>query len=81
MAEDYLEGRKGTRNSTAAAVLLWRAVAKQNETAILLLSDLYVSGDGVPQSCEQARILLSAAARRNVKAAADRLHSLAGSCR
>ncbi|HXY52326.1 MAG TPA: zinc-ribbon domain-containing protein [Terriglobales bacterium] len=81
VAEDYLEGRKGPRNSTAAAQLLWRAVAKQNNTAILLLSDLYVNGDGVPQSCDQARILLSAADRRNVKAAADRLRSLAGSCR
>jgi hypothetical protein len=81
VAEGYLEGRQGPRNSTAAALLLWRAVAKQNDTAILLLSDLYVTGDGVPQSCDQARILLSAAARRNVKAAVDRLHSLAGSCR
>ena len=81
VAEDYLEGRRGSRNPAAAAQLLWRAVAKQNNTAILLLSDLYVNGDGVPKSCDQARVLLSAAARRNVRAAADRLRSLAGSCR
>jgi TPR repeat protein len=80
MAEDYLEGRRGPRNSVVAAKLLWKAVGKQNDTAILLLSGLYAAGDGVPQSCDQARLLLDAAAKRNVHAAAERLRTLQNTC-
>jgi TPR repeat protein len=80
MAEDYLEGRRGPRNPVVAASLLWKAVGKQNDTAILLLSGLYAAGDGVPQSCDQARLLLDAAAKRNVHAAAARLRTLQNTC-
>jgi hypothetical protein len=76
MAEAYLAGKNGPRNSAEAAKLLWRAVAKENTTAILLLSDLYKAGDGVPKSCDQARLLLTAAARKNVAEAATRLREL-----
>jgi hypothetical protein len=63
-AEQYLEGESGGRNSAQASRLLWQAVRKQNIQAALLLSDLYVRGDGVPKSCDQARLLLGAAAKR-----------------
>jgi hypothetical protein len=76
MAEAYLAGKNGSRNSAEAAKLLWRAVAKENTTAILLLSDLYRAGDGVPKSCDQARLLLRAAARKNVAEATTRLREL-----
>lgn len=79
-AHDYLDDRKGPRNPDEAARLLWKAVGKQNDAAILLLSDMYKTGDGVTQSCDQARLLLEAAARRNVHAAAERLRSLQTSC-
>jgi TPR repeat protein len=42
----------------------------------MALSDLYLRGDGVPKSCDQARYLLEAAARRGGKAAAERLSNL-----
>jgi len=80
MAENYLSGSKGSRNSVAAASLLWKAVGKQNGAALLLLSDLYATGDGVSKSCEQARMLVDAALRKGTPGAGNRLRNLS-SCR
>ena len=66
----------GVRDSSEAAKLLWKAVRKQNTTAAVLLSDLYVRGDGVPRSCDQARLLLLAAAKRGSPQAAQHLRQL-----
>jgi hypothetical protein len=77
MAENYLNGAPGTtRNSAEAAQWLWKAVSKRNLEATLVLSDLYLRGDGVPKSCDQARLLLDAAAKKGAKAAAERLREL-----
>jgi hypothetical protein len=77
IAEKYLNGNQGvTRNSAEAAQWLWKAVGKRNLAATLTLSDLYLRGDGVPKSCDQAHLLLDAAARKGVKAAAERLRNL-----
>ncbi|MGB7602069.1 MAG: hypothetical protein WBM24_17305 [Candidatus Sulfotelmatobacter sp.] len=77
LAEKYLNAGPGTaRDSQQAAMLLWKAVAKQNLTATLLLSDLYLRGDGVSKSCDQARLLLDAAARKGAAAAGERLRNL-----
>jgi hypothetical protein len=79
-AEKYLNGAPGmTRDSAEAAHWLWKAVGKRNLEATLALSDLYVRGDGVPKSCDQARLLLDAAARKGAKAAAERLRNLQAS--
>ena len=76
-AERYLNGTQGTpRDSGEAAQWLWRAVGKRNLAATTALSDLYLRGDGVPKSCDQARLLLDAAARKGGRAAADRLRNL-----
>jgi cytoskeletal protein RodZ len=76
-AQKYLNPSAGiTRDTQEAARWLWKAVAKQNLTATLLLSDLYLRGDGVPKSCDQARLLLDAAARKGAAAAAERLRNL-----
>jgi hypothetical protein len=81
-ARGYLEGKHGSRDSTEAAKWLWKAVAKQNSTAGVLLSDLYRTGDGVPKSCDQARLLLVAAAKKGAPTAGDKLRSLeTGGCR
>jgi TPR repeat protein len=74
MAQQYLNG--SSRNSAQAAQWLWKAVAKQNPTALVLLSDLYLRGDGVPKSCDQARILLVAAAKKGAPNVAPTLRSL-----
>jgi hypothetical protein len=76
-AERYLNAGPGTaRDSQQAAAWLWKAVAKKNLTATMLLSDLYLRGDGVTKSCDQARLLLDAAARKGVPGAAERLRNL-----
>lgn len=76
LAQRYLGGSMGTRDPSEAAKLLWKAVARQNAAAAVLLSDLYARGDGVPRSCDQARLLLIAAAKRGSPQAAEQLHSL-----
>lgn len=82
LAKQSLEGKTGVRDSATAARLLWKAVGKQNVQAALLLSDLYVRGDGVPRNCDQARLLLVAAARKGGTVAAQQLRSFESSgCR
>ena len=77
LAKHYLNGTQGKgRNSSEAAKWLWQSVSKQNTEATVVLSDLYLRGDGVPKSCDQARLLLYAAARKGAAGAADRLRNL-----
>ncbi len=77
LAEKYLNGNQGvTRDNAEAALWLWKAVGKGNLAATMTLSDMYLRGDGVPKSCDQARVLLDAAARKGGKAAAERLRNL-----
>jgi hypothetical protein len=77
MAQTYLNGTSGhDRNSAQAAEWLWKAVSKQNADATLLLSDLYLKGDGVTKNCDQARVLLDAAASKGIKDAAERIRNL-----
>lgn len=82
-AQRYLDGTAGGIRDTREAVpLLWDAVAKGNAPATLILSDLYLHGDGVAQNCDQARLLLDMAAKKGVKGAAERLlHLQAFGCR
>ena len=82
LAQGYLEGKHGMRDSREAAKWLWKAVAKQNTAADVLLANLYMTGDGVAKSCDQARLLLVAAAQKGQPNAAERLRSLeSGGCR
>ena len=73
-AKRYLNGTP--RDSAAAAQWLWTAVGKRNLAATMALSDLYLRGDGVPRSCDQARLLLDAAARKGGAGAGERLRNL-----
>ena len=75
-AQRYLEGKNGARDSSQAAKWLWKAVGKQNPGAALMLAELYARGDGVPKSCDQARLLLVAAAKRGTPNADVRLRDL-----
>jgi hypothetical protein len=80
VAKQYLSGSNGHPDGAAAAELLWKAVGKGNSTALLMLSDLYASGNGVPKNCDQARLLLQAALRRNVSAAASKMQEIQKTC-
>ena len=77
IALSYLNGVDGKQRNTGEALQwLWKAVAKRNADATLRLSDLYLKGDGVPKNCDQARVLLDAAAGRGISGAAVRLRHL-----
>jgi TPR repeat protein len=80
-AQHYLQGNGSQRNPGEAAKLLWKAVGKQNTSAVVLLADLYARGDGVPRNCDQARLLLVTAAKKGNRDAAQRLRGLeTGGC-
>ena len=77
MAQRYLNGTDGqTRDTAQAAKWLWKSVAKHNGAATILLADLFLKGDGVSKNCEQARLLLDAAASRGLVGAGERLRNL-----
>ncbi|GAC1617268.1 MAG: hypothetical protein PVS2B2_06110 [Candidatus Acidiferrum sp.] len=59
-----------------AVRLLWAAVGKGNSAAELALAGLYRRGEGVSQSCNQARVLLTAAAKKGNILAQDQLDDL-----
>ncbi|MFZ0704713.1 MAG: zinc-ribbon domain-containing protein [Candidatus Korobacteraceae bacterium] len=69
-------------DAPAASAWLWKAVAKGNPEAPIKLANMYIKGDGVPQSCDQALILLRSAAAKENAAARSRLGSLyaSGTC-
>jgi hypothetical protein len=71
-----LNGDTGKRDSARGVRLLWAAVSKGNSTAMVTLSDLYVSGDGVVKNCDQARTLLNAATSRGNAEAKVKLDEL-----
>jgi ribosomal protein L37E len=77
IAERYLNGAVGQKRDTAeAARWLWKSVAKHNGQATVLLSDLYLKGEGVSKNCDQARVLLDSAARKGAAGAGERLRNL-----
>lgn len=69
-------------DSAATAAWLWKAVAKGNPEAPVRLSEMYVKGQGVPKSCDQALVLLKTAASKQNARARNRLGSMyaAGTC-
>ncbi len=77
MAQKYLNGGVGERRDPAqAAQWLWKSIAKHNGQATVLLADLYLHGDGMQKNCEQARVLLDAAATKGVAGAGERLRHM-----
>lgn len=69
-------------DSAAAAAWLWKSTAKGNSDAPVRLADMYVKGEGVPKSCDQALVLLKSAAGKQNARARNRLGSLyaTGTC-
>jgi hypothetical protein len=55
---------------------LWLDVENGNTAAEIELANRYASGEGVQKNCDQARVLLQAAAKRGNEAAAKRLAEL-----
>jgi hypothetical protein len=75
--------RDAKRNSATQAVFiedvpsLWTSVENGDTRAEVALAKRYVRGDGVPQSCAQARVLLEAAAKRGSAEAKQNIGELA----
>jgi len=55
---------------------LWTMVQAGNSAAAAALAELYIMGDGVPQSCAQARVLLLLASEKRNAGAIKRLADL-----
>ena len=75
-ALQYLSGDEGRSEPAVAVKWLWAAEKKGNPQATLLLANLYAWGRGVPQNCEQARVLLIAASNRGSMEAAQQLQDM-----
>jgi TPR repeat protein len=73
---------KNASDAAATAAWLWKATAKGNPDAPVQLADMYISGQGVPRSCEQAEVLLKTAAEKENARARNRLASMyaTGTC-
>ena len=75
-----VEPREGesklTKKPSATPEQLWAAVRRGNATAAVALADRYLQGDGVPQHCDQARVLLLVASEKNNADAIRKLHEL-----
>ena len=72
----YLRGETADHNSAEAAHYLWKAVGKQNGRALVELAGLYAKGDGVTKDCDQAKVLMEAAARHKIKELGTALETL-----
>lgn len=77
-APDRSPGRRLPNSEQGSAELtrLWSAVASGNSSAEVSLARLYLRGDGVPRNCEQAKVLLRAAAKRGSIEARQELEKL-----
>lgn len=64
------------RDSAAAAAWLWKATSRGNPVAPVRLAEMYIKGQGVPRSCEQALVLLRSAATKESAPARNRLAAL-----
>lgn len=77
-----MQKAKNASDSAASAAWLWKATAKGNPDAPVQLADMYIKGNGVPRSCEQAVVLLKTAAEKENASARNRLASMyaTGNC-
>ncbi len=79
-AESYLNGTGVTQDYAEAADWFWRSLEAGNTNAAVPLANLYLEGNGVSRSCTQARILLDAAAQKNITEAIRKLAQLPENC-
>ena len=68
--------RNSAQDRSAEVTRLWSAVASGNASAEVDLARLYLKGDGAPQNCEQAKVLLRAAAKGGSVEARQQLKKL-----
>lgn len=76
IALQYLRAGGRQADSQVAVKWLWAAVEKGNTKAAMLLADLYTWGRGVPQNCDQARVLLIAASKHGSAEATQQMQDM-----
>lgn len=64
------------QKATKTPQQLWGAVEAGNSNAAVALAELYIKGEGVPQNCSQARVLLLVASEKNNATAIKKLAEL-----
>jgi PilZ domain-containing protein len=69
-------GHTGKQKTPLTPDQLWAMVQAGNSTAAAALAELYIKGEGVPQSCAQARVLLLVASEKRNASAIKRLADL-----
>ena len=69
-------GARAGRGRSALARQLWSALSAGDSSAEVPLAQLYLTGDGVPRNCEQARVLLRAASKNGNIEALEQLRKL-----
>ena len=71
-----LGGNASRQKTSMSAPQLWVLVQAGNSNAAAALAELYIKGDGVPQNCTQARLLLLVASEKRNAVAIKRLAEL-----
>jgi hypothetical protein len=71
-----VSGTPSSNKKQMTPAQLWAAVQAGNSKAAVTLAELYIKGEGVPQNCQQARILLLVASEKLNEAAIKRLQEL-----
>jgi TPR repeat protein len=66
----------GSNDPVEQARALWSAVAQGNTSAEVTLAKLYLIGGGVTKSCDQARVLFKAAAKKGNGEALNKLSQI-----
>ena len=75
-ARQSFAGVNTRRGRSGVARRLWSAVEAGDSSAEVALAELYLKGDGLPRSCEQALVLLRAASKSGNIEAIERLRRL-----
>ena len=76
----YRQSPNSAQDRSAEAIRLWSSIASGNSSAEVDLARLYLSGEGVSRNCEQAKVLLQAAAKRGSVEAQRQLKKVRTSC-
>jgi PilZ domain-containing protein len=71
-----LSSKASEKKASATPQQLWASVQAGNTKAAVALAELYIQGDGVPQNCNQARVLLLVASEKRNAEAIKRLAEL-----
>ncbi len=72
----HLRGNDSQQKASRTPLQLWASVQSGNSKAAVALADLYIKGEGVPQNCNQARVLLLFASEKRNAEAIKRLQEL-----